>query len=163
VFDLVVNDLRGRPRSSTPMPCHIINLDTTDNHAEARNAAQTTLQLVDAIHEAGNIAALASETEAEAAAAAAGAAAGTADVLVEAEQEELRRQARRAREEEYKKFVEDDAAVEDMLAELSQHLPFPETMPGRLSMHRWDTHLPELIRQFERKLSKPIDHVMLWY
>jgi len=45
VFDIVVADIESRATVDM-RPCHVINIDTTDNHAEAANGARLTDELV---------------------------------------------------------------------------------------------------------------------
>lgn len=53
VFEIVQADIEARaanPALSRNMPTHLINIDTTDNHAEAAVSANLTLELVEAIY-----------------------------------------------------------------------------------------------------------------
>jgi RNA polymerase II subunit A C-terminal domain phosphatase SSU72 len=52
VFDIVISDIETRSQSAqtSNRPVHIINLDTTDNHAEAAVSAALTVELVESIY-----------------------------------------------------------------------------------------------------------------
>ena len=54
VYDTVQADVeqRGHSSHSQNLPAHLLNIDTTDNHAEAAVSAQLTLELVTAIYDA---------------------------------------------------------------------------------------------------------------
>lgn len=54
VYDIVQADIeqRGHSSHSQNLPAHLLNIDTTDNHAEAAVSAQLTLDLVTAIYDA---------------------------------------------------------------------------------------------------------------
>jgi hypothetical protein len=53
VFEIVQADVEARganPQHSMNLPTHLLNIDTTDNHAEAAVSANLTLELVNAIY-----------------------------------------------------------------------------------------------------------------
>ena len=53
VYDIVQADIEARssnPSLSMNLPTHLLNIDTTDNHAEAAVSANLTLELVEAIY-----------------------------------------------------------------------------------------------------------------
>jgi len=54
VYDIVQADVEARSHSaqSRNQPAHLLNIDTTDNHAEAAVSAALTLELVRSIYEA---------------------------------------------------------------------------------------------------------------
>jgi hypothetical protein len=54
VYEIVSADIemRGHSASSRNQPTHLLNIDTTDNHAEAAVSAALTLELVQAIYTA---------------------------------------------------------------------------------------------------------------
>jgi RNA polymerase II subunit A C-terminal domain phosphatase SSU72 len=49
VYDIVVADLEQRETEES-RPAHVVNLDTPDNHAEAKTASELTLKLVDKVY-----------------------------------------------------------------------------------------------------------------
>jgi len=55
VYEIVMADIEARGHNaalSRNQPTHLLNIDTTDNHAEAAVSAQLTLELVQAIYAA---------------------------------------------------------------------------------------------------------------
>lgn len=168
VFDVVVEDLRRR-KAVLASPCHVINLETTDSHGEARKGSTITLALVEAIHNAAN------EPQPEVPRAPEGAAGSSLVVEGGVDEKEVaaeaaaRAQALAAYDRKMEELaarvrgVEEDAIEDAMLAQMARHLPYPAAQAQRLDMRRWEARLPGILAGFEREHSKAIDHCVLWF
>ncbi len=142
-------DIRSRKPASLLTPCHVINLETPDNHEEAHKASQVTIRLVAAIHDVVNNSSKSSSSSSTSTSSSA--------------MSDNRNSLREGKHDSSEGGLDDETlALESMLTTMSAHLPYPDSAAHRAPMYRWSEAMPGLLAQFEEELEKPIDHIVLW-
>lgn len=157
--------IRSR-QPSMAAPCHVINLETTDNHAEAKNASILTLTLTHAIHKLANLPRSEDLEDEEEEADDEDMVAVDADELESADRAEkkaLRRLHRKLRKETEDNMHEIDEKCNSILSSMSRHLPMPDKGEHHIPMYRWEGEIGTVLSIYEQEIKKTIHHAVLWY